>query len=312
MHKLFAVFAFIALGASAAWAGNPLLADLSITKTDGALTSTPGGTITYTIIASNAGPSNAPGSAFGDLFTAPLENCTWTCVGQLGGSCSVPAGGEPNANQNVDLPVGGQVVVTVTCDIASNATLSFFNTATITPPVGFSDPVGVNNSATDSNGLNPIADLAISKSDGSSIFTPGGSTTYTIVASNAGPSDAPGATVADTFPASLTCNWTCVGAGGATCAAGGAGNINDLVNLTAGGSATYTAICSIAPGTAAPLVNTVTITAPPAIPDPTPGNNTATDSDGLTVLAIPTLDVFGLAALASGLGLMAARRLRRR
>ncbi len=148
MRKHFAVLAvLIACGAPAAWAGSS--ADLSVTKTDGALTSTPGGTITYTIIASNAGPNNAPGSAFGDLFTDPLENCTWTCAGQLGGVCTVPAGGEPSANQNVDLPVGGQVVVTVTCDIASNATLSFFNTATITQPAGFSDPVGVNNSATD-------------------------------------------------------------------------------------------------------------------------------------------------------------------
>jgi len=63
--------------------------------------------------------------------------------------CSVAAGSGGNANQSVDLPVGGQVVVTVTCDIASSATLSFFNTATITAPMNISDPVGVNNSATD-------------------------------------------------------------------------------------------------------------------------------------------------------------------
>jgi len=311
MRKPLAVLAaLIAFAASAVWAGNPL-ADLSITKTDGALTSTPGGTITYTIIASNSGPSPAPGSAFGDLFTAPLENCTWTCAGQLGGMCSVAAGSGGNANQSVDLPVGGQVVVTVTCDIASSATLSFFNTATITAPMNISDPVGVNNSATDVNGLNPIADLTITKSDGTSTFTPGGSTTYTIVASNAGPSDAPGATVVDTFPAGLTCNWTCAGSGGGTCTAAGAGNINDGVNLPAGGSVTYTALCSIALGTPEPLVNTATVNAPPAIPDPTPANNSASDTNGLAAV-IPTLDVFGLAALAGGLGLMAARRLRRR
>ncbi|HXU34190.1 MAG TPA: DUF11 domain-containing protein [Thermoanaerobaculia bacterium] len=307
---LAALTVLLAFGASAAWAGNPV-ADLSITKTDGALTSTPGGTITYTIIASNSGPSNVTAAAFGDLFTAPLENCTWTCAGQLGGSCSVPAGGMPSANQNVDLPVGGQVVVTVTCDIASSATLSFFNTATITQPMGVTDPVGVNNSATDVNGLNPSADLTITKTDGTSTFTPGGTTTYTIVASNVGPSDAPGAMVVDTFPAGLTCNWTCAGSGGGTCTAAGAGNINDGVNLPAGANVTYTALCSIALGTPEPLVNTATINAPPTIPDPTPANNSASDSNALAVV-IPTLDVLGLAALASGLGLMAARRLRRR
>ncbi len=312
MRKLFVLGTLIALSAPAVWGGAGVTADLSITKTDGALTSIPGGSITYTIIASNAGPSNAPGAGFGDLFTPPFENCTWTCVGQLGGVCSVPAGAGGNANQSVDLPVGGQVVVTATCDIASSATLSFFNTATITSPPGFNDPVGVNNSATDVNGLNPEADLTITKTDGTATFEPGGATTYTIVASNAGPSDAPGAAVVDTFPASLTCNWTCVGAGGGTCTAAGAGNINDGVNLPAGGTATYTANCSIAPGTPAPLVNTATINSPPTIPDPVPGNGSATDTNGLSVLAIPTLDILGLAALASGLGLMAARRLRRR
>ena len=70
--------------------------------------------------------------------------------------------------------------------------------------------------------------------------TAGGSVTYTIAASNAGPSNATGATVADTFPAALTATWTCVGAGGGTCTAAGSGNINDTVNLPAGGSVTYT------------------------------------------------------------------------
>jgi uncharacterized repeat protein (TIGR01451 family) len=93
----------------------------------------------------------------------------------------------------------------------------------------------------------PSADLAITKTDGVTTATAGGSVTYTIVASNAGPSNAPGATVADTFPAVLTCTWTCAGAGGGTCAASGSGNINDTVNLPAGGSTTYTASCTALP-----------------------------------------------------------------
>ena len=90
------------------------------------------------------------------------------------------------------------------------------------------------------------ADLAITKTDGVTTATPGGIVTYTITASNAGPSNATGATVADTFPASLTCTWTCLGAAGGTCTAAGSGNINDTVNLPAGGSVTYTASCTIA------------------------------------------------------------------
>lgn len=309
MRTSFVVVALLALGAPAAWSQT---ANLSISKTDGALTSTPGGTITYTIVAFNAGPDPAPGSAFGDLFVDPLTNCAWTCAGQLGGVCSVAGGSGANANQSVDLPVGGSVVVTATCSIASSAMLSFFNTATITAPAGFTDPVGVNNSSTDVNGLDPSADLTITKTDGTDTFQPGGSTTYTIVASNAGPSDAPGATVADTFPASLACNWTCTGNGGGTCSAAGAGDINDIVGLPAGASVTYIATCSIADPAPQPLVNVAAVTAPAEVPDPTPGNNTATDTDVISAFAVPSLDGLGLAGVVAGLVLVAARRMRRR
>src|SRR5438046_209537 len=80
------------------------------------------------------------------------------------------------------------------------------------------------------------ADLAVTKTDGVTVATAGGRVTYTITASNAGPSDASGVTVADALPAVLTATWTCVGAGGGTCTASGSGNINDTVNLPAGGS----------------------------------------------------------------------------
>lgn len=128
-------------------------------------------------------------------------------------------------------------------------------------------------------GTPPSADLSITKTDGVTSVSPGGSTTYTIVASNAGPDAANGATVADTFPASLTCTWTCVGAGGGTCTASGSGNINDLVNLPNAASTTYTASCSISGSATGSLVNTATVTAPAGVTDPTPGNNSATDTD---------------------------------
>ena len=92
-----------------------------------------------------------------------------------------------------------------------------------------------------------VADLSITKTDGVTTVTPGGSTTYTITASNAGPASTT-ATVADTFPATLTCTWTCAGAGGGTCTAAGSGNISDPVTLPSGGSVTYTASCAISVG----------------------------------------------------------------
>jgi uncharacterized repeat protein (TIGR01451 family) len=123
------------------------------------------------------------------------------------------------------------------------------------------------------------ADLAITKTDGVTTAMPGGSVTYTITASNAGVDPVTGGTVADTFPASLNCTWTCAGAGGGTCTAAGAGSINDTVNLPAGGSVTYTASCTIAASATGSLSNTATVSS--TVPDPTPGNNSATDVDTL-------------------------------
>ncbi len=254
-----------------------LQADLAITKTDGVATAVPGGSVTYSITASNAGPDPVTGATVADTFPAILT-CTWTCAGAGGGTCT--AAGSGNINDTVNLPAGGSVTYTASCTINASATGTLVNTATVSSTVADPDPA--NNSATDTDTLTPQADLAITKTDGVATAVPGGSVTYTITASNAGPSNAPGSTVADTFPASLTCTWTCAGAGGGTCTAAGSGNINDTVNLPAGGSVTYTASCTINASASGTLSNTATVAAGAGVTDPTPGNNSATDTDTLT------------------------------
>ncbi len=254
-----------------------VVADLSITKTDGVTTATPGGSVTYTITASNAGPASTTGTV-ADTFPAALT-CTWTCVGAGGGSCT--AAGAGNINDPVTLPAGGSATYTASCTISASATGSLVNTATVSGVAG--DPTPANNTATDTDTLVASADLGITKTDGVATATPGGSTTYTITASNAGPSNTT-ATVADTFPASLTCTWTCAGAGGGSCTAAGAGNINDAVNLPAGGSVTYTASCSISAAATGSLSNTATVTG--AAADPNGSDNSANDTDTL----VPSAD----------------------
>ncbi len=249
-------------------------ANLDITKTDGVTTATPGGSVTYTIMASNAGPSNTTATV-ADTFPATLT-CNWTCIGAGGGTCT--AAGSGNINDAVNLPVGGSVIFSASCSISASATGSLSNTATVTGAA--TDPVPGNNSATDTDTLTPSADLSVSKNDGTSTATPGGSTTYTIIAGNAGPSNATG-TVADTFPASLTCTWTCAGSGGGTCTAAGAGNINDAATLPVGGSVNYTASCTISASATGSLANTATVTITGGGADPNPGNNSATDTDTL-------------------------------
>jgi uncharacterized repeat protein (TIGR01451 family) len=251
-------------------------ADLAITKTDGVATAAPGGSVTYTITASNGSTAPATGATVADTFPAVLS-CTWTCTGAGGGTCTPSGSG--NISDSVNLPAGGSVTYTAACSISAFATGTLSNTATVTLA---GDPDLTNNSATDTDTLLQQADLAITKTDGVATATPGGSVTYTLTASNAGPSNAFGATVADTFPAVLSCSWTCAGAGGGTCTPSGSGNLNDTVNLPSGGSVTYTASCSVAGNATGTLSNTATVTAPNDVIDPNAANNSATDTDTLT------------------------------
>ena len=258
-------------------------ADLQISKTDGVLTAVPGAAVVYTITATNNGPSDAPGTAVADTFPA-IETCTWTC--SPGDNATCAASGNGSINDHISLPVGGTATYTANCAIAADATGMLSNTATVTAPAGVSDMTPGNNSATDTDTLDPAADLKVTNTDGVTSAVAGGSVTYTITASNPnGPSDAPGATVADTFPASETCSWTCAMAGGATCTASGSGPINDTVGLPKGGSATYTASCTIDAAATGTLSNTATVTAPGDVPDANTANNQATDEDTLTIQA---------------------------
>lgn len=131
------------------------------------------------------------------------------------------------------------------------------------------------------------ADLQITKTDNATDYAAGMPLQYTIVVSNAGPSNVISATVADTFPSNLdpvSITWTCAGSGGASCTGGGVGNINDtFVNLPAGTSVTYTVNATVIASPSGPLVNTATVNVPVGISDPTPGNNSATDTDQLII-----------------------------
>jgi len=130
------------------------------------------------------------------------------------------------------------------------------------------------------------ADLAISVDDNVASVRVGSSLTYTVTASNVSGDDIVAATVADAFPSDVTCTWTCAASPGASCTAGGAGNILDRINLPAGGVATYTATCSVSATTAnTSLSNTATIALPGPVTDPVTANNASTDTDQL--LRIP-------------------------
>ena len=255
-------------------------ADLQITKDDGATTYTPGGTTTYTIVARNVGPSSVIGATIADTLPAAISSDTWVAV-QTGGASGFSASGSGSISDTVNMAVGSTITYVVTANISAAATGNLVNTATITSPVGSTDPNTANNSATDTDTVLPSADLGISKDDGSTTYTPGGTTTYTIVVTNGGPSTAVGAKVVDTLPAAISSdNWTATATGGATgFSATGSGNINDTVTMPVGSRITYTVVAQISAAASGNLVNTAQVSAPVGTTDSNATNNSATDTD---------------------------------
>ena len=118
-------------------------------------------------------------------------------------------------------------------------------------------------------------DLAITKSASPSKVNPGEDITYTVVASNSGISanDLTGATVSDLFATDLSCSWTCTASAGASCAAGGSGDISDSVDLAIGSQVTYTAFCTVDSNATGNIGNTASIVAPAGVTDVDTGNN---------------------------------------
>ncbi len=132
-------------------------------------------------------------------------------------------------------------------------------------------------------------DLSITKDDGRTTVQPGDTVTYTIVARNAGPGPALGARVTDDVPDALTnVTWTCATTPPSTCPSGGTGDIDALVDLIAGGTATFTLTGVLAGDASGSLSNTASIAAPAGRTDPADGNNTAPDVD--TIQPLPTVD----------------------
>jgi uncharacterized repeat protein (TIGR01451 family) len=141
--------------------GLSLAANLSITKTDAVTTVTSGGTTTYTIVVSNAGPSAADGALFTDPAVSNLTVTGVTCGSASGGAvCPVSGNTTKELMQGAGiviptLPVGGSVTFSVTGTVGTGGSIS--NTATISPPSGIYDVVSGNNSATDTDSIRPVA-----------------------------------------------------------------------------------------------------------------------------------------------------------
>ena len=187
-------------------------ADLSLTKTDGVASVTAGSTVTYNIVVKNAATSTGAsnGSIVTDTVPAVITSVTWTCgTPTLSATCGAASGSGNAINTTANLPIGATLTYTVTGTLSVSATGTLANTASIiTPASGVSDPTDLsrtgagNNSATDSDTITSIPDVALVKSvnpTGNQI--PGTDLTYTIAFTNDGGVAARSLVISDPIPA---------------------------------------------------------------------------------------------------------------
>jgi uncharacterized repeat protein (TIGR01451 family) len=232
-------------------------------NTTGALT--PGGTVTYTVVATNTGTSSAAGTLIGDPLPAGIASATWSCIASNAAVCPA-ANGSGALNQTVaTFPAGGVLTYTIIATVSTTPPAAIANMATANPPNGLCAPgdTAPPCTITVSNPTAPIVQIA--KQANKNLLTPGGGVSYTVTVTNTGAVDASGTTVSDPLPAGLaSASWTCTASAGATCApANGTGAVTStLIAFPAGSSAVYTVVGVVAAKPPASVVNNATATPP--------------------------------------------------
>nr|WP_295864862.1 gliding motility-associated C-terminal domain-containing protein [uncultured Chitinophaga sp.] len=173
----------------------------------GPATATAGQPLQYTLLVSNSGLSNAVNFIVTDVVPATLTQVTWKAVANGTAVIKSPASGTGNnISLTGDMPAGNgnSIVVTITGNIAANASGTIVNTATVTPAETGATP----ESATATTQLITESAVRISKT-GPATMIRGDQASYVISVINQGPSDAVNTDVTDLVPAVLTnVTWT--------------------------------------------------------------------------------------------------------
>ncbi|PWV51517.1 putative repeat protein (TIGR01451 family)/gliding motility-associated-like protein [Chitinophaga sp. S165] len=251
-------------------------ADVSITKSTAAVSYTPGEDVTYTIVVSNNGPSDAQNVRVQDLAPANTSIDAWTAA-VTNGVVTLPfVTGTGDLDQTIaTLPAAAEVTYTIVVKTDASRTGQLVNTAALASPTDYTP---ANNSST-TTGINPVpkADVSVVKTTTATNFTPGTNVVYTITVTNNGPSDAKSVNITDNAPTGTTISsWTATVTTGTVTMPGvsGTGNLNETIaTLPAGAVVTYTVTVSVPASFTANLSNTATVTT--TTQDDTPGNNTS-------------------------------------
>ncbi|MBD3582406.1 choice-of-anchor L domain-containing protein, partial [Flavobacterium selenitireducens] len=248
---------------------NTFGADVVLVNTDNNVTYVPGSTNTYIVTVTNNGPLDATNVHVTNPIPAGITNFSWTGTnGSNGTNVALD-------NTIATLAAGTTVTYTITLSIPAGFTGPLTSVANFTTPTPDPNPGCPGCSDTDTQAT-AGADIVVTNSDASMMFTPGTTTSYTIMITNNGPDAATNVNVSDAVPAGIPAgNVTWTGPNGT-----GTGAINEnFPTLAVGQTLTYVVNVGIPSGfdQETNLVNTVEVTS--ATPDPNPDCAACVDTD---------------------------------
>ncbi|MGZ8964379.1 SdrD B-like domain-containing protein, partial [Methylomagnum sp.] len=259
----------------------------------------------YITIVSSATTRTLSGTVFNDLDLSQVKNGAETFT-NAGNTLWVTAVNVTNGTivGTAQVAIGGTWSLTVPQNTTYNLVLAAAPSSSIaTLPSGWmrtgenkngtvdGNPNGVINQAVVTSNVSNLnfgivqpPDVSVTKTNGVNGVASGGTTTYTIVVTNSGPIAANNTVITDSAVAGLTKTGTpsCAAAGGAVCPsftnAALEGSGVTVATFPAGGSLTITLTANVTAVSGA-VTNTVTAALPSQFTDPTPTNNTASDTD---------------------------------
>ena len=261
--------------------GTAAAADVSLTAMVTPALPEPGGSVTYSLVLSNAGPADAGPVTVADALPGAVTFVSCNATG--GGVC----GGSGN-NRTISfsaLASGASAtitfVATVSSALANDTEIDNFATASLTTP----DPNPANNTAVAVTFAERQADLVVTKTATPEPVDTGAMLSYSLVVSNQGPDTATGVQLIDRLP--LFEGFVSASTSQGSCTQLGSVVSCSLSNLAAGASATVTV--TVVPYLAGLITNTASVVAKEL--DPNLSNNTAMAISTVLTSAVATATI---------------------